>query len=410
MSFWKEIKYFKSSEFDSPDQVGSGKRMNEQFIRLLDKSREIAGVPFRISSGYRTPAYNKLIGGVQGSTHIKYMAADIRVSSNTNRRKILLALVKAGLDRRIGLGENFIHVDIDPQKPDSFWTYNGTVARFMEDTFKEVFIPDFECEEILTKNHPATDWSHSFYNIDQLHAKGKLGQGVRVAVLDTGIDTSHESFQVALREGRLTSIDARVGQSDPLDRNGHGTHCSSRYISEGSIKGFSPKCELISYKVLNDNGSGNLSNVLRAIYMAIDAKVDIISTSLGWRGRVSSFDAAVAKVKEAGILWLSASGNDGKIEDIDYPALYADTYSVGSHDRNGKRSKFSDWGKDLDFYSSGEDIIGAYVGGRSATLRGTSMACPSFGGLLATIYHDVKKHYGKIDRETLKKIVECQAK
>ena len=60
------LKYFKLSEFDSPDQVGSGKKMNKKFLEKLDYARHNAGIPFKINSGYRTEARNTLVGGRVG--------------------------------------------------------------------------------------------------------------------------------------------------------------------------------------------------------------------------------------------------------------------------------------------------------------------------------------------------------
>jgi len=90
--------YFTPSEFDSPDLPGSGIRMNAMFISMLNKARSIAGIPFYINSGYRTPAHNKKVGGVPGSAHTKGLAADIAVTPVTYG-KVLSALLKAGFKR-----------------------------------------------------------------------------------------------------------------------------------------------------------------------------------------------------------------------------------------------------------------------------------------------------------------------
>ena len=76
-------KYFNLSEFDSPDQAGSGAYMNPDFLRKLDKARGIAGIPFRINSGYRTEAHNRKVGGVNDSAHLKGLAVDIATTPET---------------------------------------------------------------------------------------------------------------------------------------------------------------------------------------------------------------------------------------------------------------------------------------------------------------------------------------
>ena len=120
---WENIKHFKQHEFDSPDKKGSGANMQESFVRKLDDARTLADTPFSITSGYRTPAHNKKVGGVANSSHVTGYAADIAVKSNSARFKILNALHAVGFNR-IGIGKGFIHVDNDPTKPqNTVWVY-----------------------------------------------------------------------------------------------------------------------------------------------------------------------------------------------------------------------------------------------------------------------------------------------
>lgn len=119
-----EFKYFTYEEFDSKDSPGSGKKhMSDKVIQMLDEAREIAGVPFKINSGYRTKAHNKKVGGVPGSSHTLGLAVDIACADNQSRHTILLALIQVGFNR-IGISNTFIHVDIDTSKPSNrIWTY-----------------------------------------------------------------------------------------------------------------------------------------------------------------------------------------------------------------------------------------------------------------------------------------------
>lgn len=123
--------HFELSEFDSPDEVGSGSNMDAAFLQMLDDARGIAGIPFRITSGFRTPSHNAYVGGVlpnpdkgiKGSSHMFGYAADISCKSGANREIIVAALIKAGF-RRIGIANTFIHCDNDPDKNNSIWLYN----------------------------------------------------------------------------------------------------------------------------------------------------------------------------------------------------------------------------------------------------------------------------------------------
>ena len=122
------MKYFSFSEFDSPLEKGSGLRMDTKFLEMLEKARERASVPFKITSGYRVPAdIERLLKRgykvSKNSSHLKGLAADISTLDSGTRYKIIEALIYAGFTR-IGIANTFIHVDCDPDKPQNvIWTY-----------------------------------------------------------------------------------------------------------------------------------------------------------------------------------------------------------------------------------------------------------------------------------------------
>ena len=117
------LKYFKLSEFESPDLPGVN-NMCPKFLKKLDEARAIAGIPFFITSGYRSPKHNLDVGGVQDSAHtlIPCKAVDIACDNSINRQKIIRALAEVGLTRRLGIAKSFIHTD-DSQKTDAIWLY-----------------------------------------------------------------------------------------------------------------------------------------------------------------------------------------------------------------------------------------------------------------------------------------------
>ena len=116
------LNYFTLEEFDCPSLPNSGKNMDPSFLLKLEQAREIANIPFKITSGYRTEARNQQVGGVKGSSHLKGVAADIAISNGQQRYIVLNALIKAGF-KRIGVAKGFIHVDSDSEKNNSVWTY-----------------------------------------------------------------------------------------------------------------------------------------------------------------------------------------------------------------------------------------------------------------------------------------------
>ena len=119
--------HFETHEFDCPNLPNSGINMDSSFLQMLNDARSIAGIPFKITSGYRSVAHNKKIGGVQNSSHLIGKACDISIKSGQERYIILNALIKAGF-RRLGVAKSFIHADNDSleqggTKNSSIWTY-----------------------------------------------------------------------------------------------------------------------------------------------------------------------------------------------------------------------------------------------------------------------------------------------
>ena len=122
------MRNFNLKEFDSPDLSGSGLNMDKDFLSMLDNARDIAKTPFKITSGYRTKEHNIAIYKKLGkkpieSSHLKGVACDIACSDSRARFLIINALLEAGFTR-IGIANNFIHVDSDCEKSqDVIWTY-----------------------------------------------------------------------------------------------------------------------------------------------------------------------------------------------------------------------------------------------------------------------------------------------
>ena len=122
------MRYFKLEEFESPDEPGTGCMMCPDFLELLDEARDYAGIPFVITSGFRSVDYNRELieqgfSASRNSTHLIGLAADIRVRNSSERWIILDALLEVGITR-IGIGNGFIHCDAAPLKENHIiWTY-----------------------------------------------------------------------------------------------------------------------------------------------------------------------------------------------------------------------------------------------------------------------------------------------
>jgi hypothetical protein len=120
--------HFKESEFDSPDDPGSGRHIDSKLVNRLDMMREFCGFPFHINSGVRTKQHNAEVGGKDNSEHLIQIdglahAVDIACPDSAKRYLMIQAALKYGI-RRIGIGDNFIHFGNWYQHPqDVIWTY-----------------------------------------------------------------------------------------------------------------------------------------------------------------------------------------------------------------------------------------------------------------------------------------------
>jgi len=119
----EKVRYFNYSEFDSPDVQGSGQMMDKTLLEMLDEVRDKFDKPIHITSGFRTPAHNEAVGGVETSSHLKGLAVDIACNKSTDRFDLINCLLDVGFSR-IGVGNTFIHADIDQDKTQGvIWTY-----------------------------------------------------------------------------------------------------------------------------------------------------------------------------------------------------------------------------------------------------------------------------------------------
>lgn len=230
------------------------------------------------------------------------------------------------------------------------------------------------------------------------------GKGVTVAVIDTGIDYNHPALGRGFGPGFKVAggYDFVSDDNDPLDDRGHGTHVAAIIAGDGSgLTGVAPEATLISYKVLDSNGSGSTSDVIAAIERAVDPNgdgnpadhVDVINLSLGSPGHPDDeASLAVDKAVDAGVIVVAAAGNDGRAMSIGSPAAARKAITVGAYDEYDQVAFFSSKGPTSkaytfkpDMVAPGNMIISAKMGGGTVEMSGTSMAAPHVAGAAALL-------------------------
>ncbi|MFP9127580.1 S8 family peptidase [Niallia sp. BSM11] len=218
------------------------------------------------------------------------------------------------------------------------------------------------------------------------------GKGIKVAILDTGCDTTHPDLQERIIGGYNFTDDDNSNPDIYSDYNGHGTHVAGTIgavENNDGVAGAAPQVSLLIVKVLNGQGSGQYDWITNGIYYAIEQNVDIISMSLGGPDDVQALHDAVKRAVDNQILVVCAAGNEGDgretTEELAYPAAYNEVISVGSVDFTRNSSEFSNSNREVDLAAPGENILSTYPGGQYARLSGTSMAAPHVSGGLALI-------------------------
>jgi subtilisin family serine protease len=227
------------------------------------------------------------------------------------------------------------------------------------------------------------DWGLALLNVPD-HWKRTAGAGVRVALLDTGIDESHTDLAEAIDDAR----DFTRSKSGPADRNGHGTHVAgivaARQNNRGVV-GVAPQSRLLVAKVLGDDGVGSSAAVAAGIDWACDSGAHLLSMSLGSPQPDPRLHAAIKRAVAKGVFVVTAAGNAGRSNSVNYPARWRETVAVAAVDRNGRLSRFSSRGSQVDIAAPGQDVLSTYAGGGYAKLSGTSMAAPFVAGIVALL-------------------------
>lgn len=226
-----------------------------------------------------------------------------------------------------------------------------------------------------------TPWGISDVQSVEVQQKGITGSGIKVGIIDTGIDYNHEDLKVS---GGVTFV---PGTTDYRDDNGHGTHVAGTVASLNNkvgVLGVAPQVSLYAIKVLDQNGSGNYSDVVSGIEWAITNHLNILNMSFGGTSSSRTLKAAVDKAYNSGILLVASAGNNGYNSKgtITYPAAYDSVIAVGAVDQQNNRASFSSVGRQLELMAPG---VGIQSGGYAVYSR-TSMAAPHVTGVAALVW------------------------
>ncbi|OYD07270.1 S8 family peptidase [Paludifilum halophilum] len=210
------------------------------------------------------------------------------------------------------------------------------------------------------------------------------GQGTRIAIVDTGVELNHPDLAGKIAPG----YDFVEDDTTPEDGNGHGTHMAgiAAAVTDNGIgiASMAPDAELIPVRVLDDNGSGTLSDVASGITYAADQGADVINLSLGSSQSSSILEDAVNYAWNRESVIVAAAGGSGSTTP-QYPASYTNAIAVAATDRNDRVPNFSTRGDWVDAGAPGVDIPSTYIGGGYQSLSGSSTSAAHVSGLAALL-------------------------
>ena len=254
-------------------------------------------------------------------------------------------------------------------------------------------------------------------DIDALRAWAETqgSEEVVVAVLDSGVDYKHEDLAANMWHrpaslapytddelGTFNDINGFNGTdriADPMDDNGHGTHCAGIIGAEGDngigVTGVNWHVQIMPLKFLGRGGMGTTEDAIEAINYAVDRKkagvnLRVISASWGSNSYSKALEDTIKAAGDAGILFVAAAGNDGTGNDTrpHYPSNYdlPNVISVAALDRNDTLASFSNYGtKTVHIAAPGKDILSTWLNGNYRSSSGTSMATPYVSGIAALV-------------------------
>ncbi|KUN10831.1 type VII secretion-associated serine protease mycosin [Streptomyces canus] len=237
-----------------------------------------------------------------------------------------------------------------------------------------------------------TPWSLQRVVLDQLWQDTR-GKGVKVAVIDTGVDTVNAQLKTAVANGKDYLHSGGNGKTDKV---GHGTKVAgiiaARKLDGTGFMGLAPEATIIPIRQNDDQGSGNVGTMMQAIRWAAEQGAQVINISQDTASKMdpsvdTAFRSAIEFAQSKDALIVAAAGNDGadgKVKET-YPAAYPGVLAVAASDRNNARAPFSQSGPFVGVAAPGIDMVSTVPVGGNCVDQGTSFAAPYVSGVAALI-------------------------
>ncbi|HEX8439209.1 S8 family peptidase [Archangium sp.] len=276
-----------------------------------------------------------------------------------------------------------------------FFTYEhalrGFASRMTEEQARAMAAaPEVEYVEqnglvSISESQPEATWGIDRLDqhdlpLNQTYLYNASGRGVHAYIIDTGIRVSHNEFGGRAEHSFDSIEDGEKGN----DCNGHGTHVAATV--GGNLYGVAKGVRLHAVRVLNCKGSGSIAGVIAGVdWVANNRQLPAVANMSLGGGKSDALDDSVRRAVAAGITFVVAAGNENADACTRSPARTSEAITVGATSNDDARASFSNWGRCVDVFAPGHEILSAWPTDDASTrvLSGTSMAAPHVAGVAA---------------------------
>ncbi len=278
---------------------------------------------------------------------------------------------------------------MEPVLGDVYWTQSEEYAQWLLDTGQAAFVEPNYIATLFDSPAPAPDWPRQMLRTDYAEALGMDGTGVRVAVIDSGLDLANPDLQNA----RIAAGYDYIGETTAMrDDVYHGTKVAQLIAGDDNglgVTGIAPRCDLVPLRCFSSSSGGDVKTLSRAIVDAATVyQCDVINMSWGIAGQSSVLHQAIQEAYAAGAVLVAASGNVSSSYPqgtLIYPAAYDEVISVGSVDAQGNVASDSIQNGCVTVCAPGKGVGLIPAGGGTESSSGTSFAAPCVSAALALV-------------------------
>jgi subtilisin family serine protease len=297
------------------------------------------------------------------------------------------------------------------------------IEKFVEPNLDSLVLAELDqivrikSEAVAAETVPA-NWGQAVTHADTAWTQNYYGEGVVIAVIDSGIDPNHVQLRNQIFQNSHETVNGvdddgngyiddvsgwnysnpeGPGTATPFDENGHGTHVSGILVADhsaGIVKGVAPKAKVLPLQFMDKSGAGTISRAITAIEYAVKMGAKIINASWGTGGCNRTLESAVTQAREKGVLFITAAGNDYSDLSMNpsYPAAFPNTgqVTVGALTYTGFRADFSNFGPLVHLLAPGSPVYSTQPTAIESSgyrfMSGTSMAGPFVAGAAAILW------------------------